>query len=231
MKIWRMIPSLAENRFAQANRRGAWSESDLQGCSECSWPHERRVQPLIIEWEAGSDLLGDFTWPGWGTDVVVTNEVLTSLESCFSGFEPGAVEMVQNPKSRRSKRSKPRVWLPYHGPELFELWITANVDADKERSSIFIEDRCAQCGHETFRVEGIETITRRWDPERQELVVCHSPRVSGQGVFLGMSELREVDLFRVTQLPSWILCKCAVRDYLLERDFSNVAFLEVGEAF
>lgn len=69
---------------------------------------------------------------GFDADIVVTQCVAEGLKK-FGGFEVVPIEMVEDPKAKerdRVRRRKPRVSLPYEGPNLFDLWITQIVPLD-----------------------------------------------------------------------------------------------------
>ena len=106
-------------------------------------------------WEPGSGEVGDFTWPGFDSEVVVTGNVLEALNQ-FQGFEPGQVKIVEDADA--PKRAK-RVRLPYNGPPLHELWVTARIGMDRQRSSAELENECAECEAERWELYGVE----RWD--------------------------------------------------------------------
>lgn len=143
MSLWR-FSSPAGSRFATADRRGSWTSSATDKvCDECSASRQQRAKPLVMAWQPGSDEVGDFVWLGFGGEVVATRLVVDALQPSFGGFEPGPVEMVED-DDRASRRRERKVQLPYHGPELNELWVTSRVHLDRRRSSIELERRCAK---------------------------------------------------------------------------------------
>lgn len=111
-------------RYARAGRLGTWSASKGV-CLECRRSTQERIPPLILEWLPDSDQIGDFVWPAIDDEVVVAQHVRDALRSSFVGFQFEVVEMYQDPKLRPprrvSGRTKPRVWLPYAGPTLWDL--------------------------------------------------------------------------------------------------------------
>ncbi|UCH34929.1 MAG: hypothetical protein JSV65_00805, partial [Armatimonadota bacterium] len=148
MKIWSFY-NPRDDTFAVAGGIGA----------RCIVKRER-IQPLVIEWEPGSDVIGDFTWAEIG--IMVTERVGKALLEHFRGFELGPVEMIQNPRLKRptriTRRTKPRVWLPYEGPPLYELCVTARVSADLDRSTLEIRGTDPDTGGALYRVIGDEHI-------------------------------------------------------------------------
>jgi hypothetical protein len=227
VRLWRLDDPW-DGHFAYASDERAWSEPGENGC-------ERRLPPLTIMWQPDSDVIGDFTWiQGEASIVVVREHVGRRLLERFKGFELGRVEMVQDPKLKRpqrvTRRTKPRVWLPYEGPPLCALSVTASVEADRDRSSL----RPAGVGlngEERFEVEGVERSDPKWDKTRLELVWRHTPRLPGAGIYVPGTHLEAIDVFHVRALPPWILCTDAVRNFIMESRLTNIDLLEMGETF
>lgn len=146
MRIWRFTGPRNSN-YASAERRGSWTESIPVGvCPECTSSRERRTRPLVMVWEPGSDLVGDFVWPGFGSEVVVAENVFAAFELNFGGFDRGPVETIE--ESDIARMRGPRVRLPYEGPALYELWIATCIAADLPRSTITLRRSCGTCGTE-----------------------------------------------------------------------------------
>lgn len=226
MNIWRFTDPRNDG-YASAGRRGSWTDADGGTCSGCSASRQERVRPLLMVWEPGSDVVGDFVWPGFGSEVVVTNPVLDVLSPRFTGFTVGPVHVVD--ESGLVTRSGPRVSLPYSGPPLHELWTTTWADADRQRSTLELERTCAICGTEFWHVDGVEHWNSRFDASEGRLVRNRVGRVAGRGVYVSADQLDGADIFRVRQLPGWVMCTDSVRDVIRERGFSNVDLLQLGE--
>jgi hypothetical protein len=231
MKIWRLRDP-GDNFFAHASRRGTWS-SGYGLCTECDASTQQRIKPLIIEWEPGSDRIGDFTCVGFNSDAVVTDRAVKVLIK-LGGFEPGPVEMYQNPKLKRHPRSrneKPRIWLPYRGPSLFDLWITRNVNLDLEKSSVKLVKACSTCGHQRYEVSGIESWETRWNKEQRETTNIHIPRELDRGIYIRETVLEGNGFFRVREVPSWIFCTDPVKILIQEEKLTHIEFLKMGDTF
>lgn len=229
MRLWRFTDPF-DHTFAAAGRLGSWTEAATAGlCPECTASWTVRAKPLILEWETGSDRVGDFTWPAG--DVAVADRVLDALQDHFEGFEGGPVEMVQPPGLQPSRSRSPRVWLPYNGPPLHELWVTTWVHMDRDRSSAELERACATCGTERWKLHGIERRDSHFDQKRKELVPTKTDRLPGAGVFIRQVELGGADIFGVRELPAWTFCTDAVRDFIDKKGFTNISFLEMGETY
>jgi hypothetical protein len=233
MKLFR-FHNPQDRCFARAGRLGTWFPDPGPGvCPECGASQQTRVLPLVIEWLPGSETVGDFVWPGG--EVVVSQRVREMLEGRFQGFEFQTVEMRQDPKLKRptriTRRTQPRVWLPYNGPSLYELVVTAWVHADLERSTIRLVRACSTCGYRAYEVEGVEKDASQWDPTQRGLAKVQSPRQSGRGIFVPERDLRGADVFQVFECPGWVLCTNSARTLVETCGFSNVSFLEVGCVF
>lgn len=236
VKIWQLTEP-EDSPFAEAGRRGTWGEVEGKPavCPECTGTNDIRIQPLLIEWEPGSSVVGDFSWPGLSDDVAVTEQVANALEAQFRGFERGPVEMVQDPRlkrpSRITKRTKPRVWLPYDGPPLCDLWVTKWVGMDRERSSARLKRKCRTCGEEYFDLEGVEKREGYWDQRRLKHFRILVPRQAGKGLYIRKRELSGADIFRVIEFPSPVFCTDRVKHFIQDHEFTNITFLEMGEVF
>jgi hypothetical protein len=213
MKLWRFSDP-SDLRYARASRRGTWEGTPA-----------RRVRPLVIEWEPDSDLVGDFTWPGFDTDIVIMERVGKALkEAGVTGFELAPVQMVDNSEESKRASKKPRVKLPYVGPQLWDLWVTARAQLDRDRSSVKMLGKQAD-GSEQYEVSGVERREAIWDQQRMELVKRRHPRIDGQGLFVRA----ETGIFRIAEFPGWILCVDEVKQLIESHSLTNVSFLEMGE--
>ena len=212
MKLWRFSDP-GGSRFARASRRGSWEGSPA-----------RRVRPLVIEWEPDSKIIGDFTWPGFDSDIIVTGTVATKAQQAgISGFELGPIEMVENSEPAKRRSKKPTVKLPYSGPQLWDLWVTAWTRVDRDRSTVREVER--EDGTEHLEAVGVERREMTWDQQRMELVTVLQPRLEGQGLVVPAIQ----GIFRVKEFPAWIFCTDDVKRLVEERGFTNVSFLEMGD--
>jgi hypothetical protein len=188
-------------------------------------------KPLVFEWDPGSDVIGDFTWPD-GTRVAVKRHVFEALASKFSGIHAEPVEMVQDPKLKRpkrpNKRTKTRVWLPYTGPELVELWPDRSVPYLPETTTE-VSRQCKKCGNEPIQLSGIELKWHDYDATERKLVPARTPRTPGRGVFVSASEVGSTPIFRLPKVPGPILCTDEVRSFIEREGFTNVEFREYGD--
>lgn len=215
MKLWRFSDP-SDYRYARAGRHGGtWQEGE-------PW---RRAKPLSIVWLPDSDVVGDFTWPGFDTDIAITERVgKTFHEAEVAGFELAPVEMVENSEASKRASKKPRVKLPYAGPQLWDLWVTAWAELDRERSTVKLIGKQPD-GTEQYEVAGVERREAIWNQQRMDLVKTRHPRIEGQGLFVRS----DTGVFRIAEFPGWIFCTDEVKQLIESHDFTNVSFLEMGD--
>ena len=202
---------------------GTWTGSTGGVCPECKASSETRAKPLILAWEAGSALVGHFVWPGL-SEVVATERVFLALESNLGGFERGPIQMVDEPGYPR--RGQPRMRLPYEGPRLYELWTTAWVNADLERSTLRLERALRPVWNRILEARRCRTVGEHVRP-KDGLVRTRTGRSPHAGIYIPHADLGGADILRVVETPAWVFCTDAVRDLVHEQAFTNVDFFEM----
>ena len=249
MKIWKLVDPRScqyawfsstncgvEKQCTWKNDGISWNSiADRYGlCRDCMALPPFDVTPgLTIEWMPGADVIGDFSWDESGTWPILQEQVLNELAARFRGFAAAPVEMTESPKVRRpqriTKRTKPRVWLPYTGPTLHQLWITKIVPIDLEKSTVRLVRQCATCGRERYELCGAEHKEPYWDREQRVYVRLRKPRDPGEGLFVREIDLERVDMFRVKEFDGWKCCTDRAKDFIEEHGYTNVDFMELGE--
>jgi hypothetical protein len=216
MRIWRFADP-DDHRFAVSSRIGTWEERN----GVCI-----RVPPLVIEWERGPTLIGDFVWP-YVSELVVQEHVFRTIEREFGGIKAEGVEIV--PLKRKPKKAPEdgnlHTWSDRL--DLVGIQIMTHVNADPDRSTrqlIVRED-----GQTEYEFEGIEHV--EWNRVRGDLLPERKrvPRMPGTGIFVKSCALAGQSLFKVRQCPAWNFCTDRVRDFILGKRFTNVDFYEMGE--
>ncbi len=130
-----------------------------------------------------------------------------------------------------ARRGGTRVPLPYDGPSLHELWVTARVGMDRDRSTAELEHACAECGDQRWELYGVERWDSHFDQDLKLLARFKTDRLPDAGIHVSAADLADADIFRVHEFPAWVLCTDVVREAIETASFSNVSFLEVGETF
>jgi len=228
--LWRLFEP-DETTYA---RSGMLSQPRLLNTPECARCargalYEEFPKPMILVWEPDSEVVGDFSFTGGRAAVKRT--VFDTLAGVFDGIVAERLEMEQDPKLKRpkrpTKRTKPRVWLPYEGPPLVEMWID-RMAPYLSSTTLVVPYHCDDCGRAMTKLGGTERIERHWSEEMMGTVPCRIPRVPGQGVFVRDADLGGVKIFRVEEFSRMILCTNEVKAFIEERGFTNVDFLEYG---
>lgn len=208
MTLW-CFKDPMDDRFACAGRLGEWDDSD------------ERVQPLIIEWDPGSDQIGDFTMLGFDGDCLITARAAAILKKAgVTGFELGPVKMQPHSEAAKRRSKKPCVAVPYKGPEVGELWVTGNVDFDPKRTTFRREKRSD--GSHRYVFTGVETTVEIWKEDSYSLRT--RKRLPGKGIFVRT----KLDIFRVPPAGA-IFCSDAVKKLCEKHELTNIAFAEMGE--
>ena len=61
--------------FAHFSAVGTWSPSE-GCCPECTGSSQVRIEPMLVEWEPSTDIVGDFSWDGpFGYEFIVKEHV------------------------------------------------------------------------------------------------------------------------------------------------------------
>lgn len=214
MNIWSVEVPIGTD-FAEMH--SAYVESKGVSCTVCNFFIK---PPLLVEWEEGSDQIGDFVFALGG--IILKQTVADDLLTQFKGFEKREIQFIDRPslyKPEKYRKRKKRIWLPYDGPELCELYITKNVKLH-ESSSVKIEYTCQNCGRIQLinGVEGVETDKR---------LKYYTSRENGKGLFIQSQEIGGYDFFGIRG-TGYILCTDRVREYVHSKGYSNISFLDYG---
>ena len=183
-------------------------------CGACELP------PLELEWDIGSDLIGDFVFAV--APIIAKQTVAKELAQHFKGFTTRAVNFPEHPNLMRptppKQTRKKRVWLPYEGPPLCEMVVTHEVNL-LPQSTVEYESVCKECGRPVYKsFNGVET-------RRGELI---TPRTPGQGLFVTKKSLAGCDFFKPRN-SGLTLCTDRVKEFIEQRGYTNITFWEMGE--
>lgn len=229
MTIW-WIEAKSNSIFAQCGIRSPWETKDrpCRGCyvgSKTITPY-----PLILEWLPGSDIIGDFSWPGCGRAVVKVS-VLEKIVRQFPMVYSHLITMIQDAKLKIPKnkgRARPRVWLPYEGPELMEL-VPIRCIPEHPNTTRRITSQCEVCGQMNTELDGYELKESRWDQQKRDLVPYHRPRVRGKGLFISKANVDQCPIFRVEPFVSRVFCTDEFKFFIEEHRFTNIDFFDYGD--
>jgi len=230
MKIWKLIDPVSGchriSPYADAGWRGSWSKGHL--CLECNRPAWERIPPLLLVWEPGSREISDFTFVS-GT-FVATQSVLDFLQSRVRGIRPGPVKMIEEDKKPKNpQRARPRIWLPYEGPPLWELWTETCVHLDPDRTTAK-RSKCSLCGSLRYKLTGHERYDLVVHPQAYQMITRHRRRTPGKGLYIRKADLRGADYFGVHEFVFSTFCTDRFKTLVEKQGFTNIEFAEMGDA-
>ena len=198
-----------DEEYAQACRLGTWEPDDGQTlCPECGIPQVTRVRPLIIEWEPGSDLVGDFTFPGLLDDIIVSDRVRSRLHGIVKGAEFSSVIVREEKKSKRGISKSKEIALTTNSSTepLWDMFVTGWCHLNVKASHLVLEKECKTCHFRFFR-----------------------PPKAPQKLVLDGAEWHGENVFKCFEFPAWVFCLEDIRSVILEEEFTNVTFKRIGE--
>lgn len=132
-----------DDRFARSTRLGTWEPCPSPApCVICGVPFEKRVSPLVISWELTSKkdtvMIGDFTWPGFLDDIIVTERVMNNCNERYQGLKFGPILMNNSPPKPLDS-------------SLLDLQITRVTCLDIPKSKVDVEINCKKCGRVFYK--------------------------------------------------------------------------------
>jgi hypothetical protein len=164
MNVYLLDDPATPAEFARFSHVGTWANDRV--CEACGEPTSRLIEPLQIEWDEGTDRVGDFSWGGY--HCVVIDAVQSFLKSNAFEADFGRVQVM--PATLPAVR--PRVSFPYLGPHVSWLNPTARLELDEDRSRVQLVSDCSVCGQKryTFRREGLVVPRNAWSGEKMFLI-------------------------------------------------------------
>jgi len=132
MKIF-LLRKTVPSEFADFSHVGTWSE-ETEYCASCEYSNQQLIEPLQIEWEPGSDIVGDFSW--CGAAILINEYVKEVFEKNGLECKYGKVEIKESTTPIRGRKI---VGCPYTGLKLYWLIPNRIIDVDIERSELLGE--------------------------------------------------------------------------------------------
>lgn len=181
------------------------------------------IEPAVISWQPGSDIIGDFVSAAFCK--LAKRSVGEELASRFGGLSLGPVEMFQlkSVKPPKTKARFPRVLLPYQGPELCELWPNTWLPCE-------VEDNRFE-----WRIDaGVKIADLKFDPSLtpsapQHVRGCLYERdVSSPRLYVKRSDLNGLGIFCLRGFRGAIFVTEDVMTFILDKQWMGVHFFEEG---
>jgi hypothetical protein len=169
MKIYLLLDPAQPSKFASFSHIGTWSDGSV--CKVCSEITSRLVEPLQIQWDDGTEQIGDFSWCGY--TAIVLDPVRKFLNKNKFNVVYGKVDVVR--PTHNTKR--PRVQFPYNGPNLSWLIPKRQILLDEKQSDVHITSDCRACGEVryNFKQDGVVISKSSWDGEQMFLIKQFMP--------------------------------------------------------
>lgn len=160
MKIYLIEGSEDFGKYARFSHVGTWGPGGL--CEKCEQPISRLVQPLLVEWESDSNVIGDFSWCGY--TAIVTQGVDDLLLEKGLRCDFGSVNVVKTKSTSRG----PIVPYPYVGPDLKWLLPKEKLFLNESKSNVGLIIDCDACGQKkyNFKRDGLCIDKRDWSGEK-----------------------------------------------------------------
>lgn len=162
MKIFHISWLMKPGTFAQFAHVGTWTDGEL--CSVCGVTSEKLIPPLQIEWEPGTENIGDFAWC-YSTCCVVNDSVRRFLEQSKFECSFAPVEVLKPTEKTRVKR----VHYPYTGPKLHWVRCTNPVPLLEKQSGVSIKTKCSKCGRLRYDVKGEHFVIQKKDWKQSKM--------------------------------------------------------------
>lgn len=111
MKFYVLMDTLNYENYAGCSVLGTWSEG--KSCNKCNYSNCKYIEPLLVEWVEGSDVIGDITLSGY--QMIVTKKVKEFFNENAYKCKYKKIEYV---KPTTPNKQRKRVQFPYNGPKL-----------------------------------------------------------------------------------------------------------------
>jgi hypothetical protein len=172
MKIHLLEPP-TDFEHAECGIVGTWVNDDL--CPACEHSLARRTEPFLVEWEPGSDVIGDFSWNRGDYKAIVVARVKDYLMKANFECDFGEVRVV--PPTAPGGRRKRRVPFPYRGPTLYCVLPREQVRLNEKASRVRLEVDCPTCKQAwyTFRREHLVVDAAAWSGQKMFQIVQFAP--------------------------------------------------------
>lgn len=165
MKFYLLDDPQIPAKYAMFSHLGTWS-SNYKHCKFCGLHSQKLIEPLLVEWEPGTDVIGDFSWCGY--TMIVRDQVKQFFDDQELNCLYGKIKYVPPTGKKRPKR----VPFPYTGPRLYWAICQNRILLNEKLSGVDLEIDCKVCGQKkyTFRQKGIVINKVNWKGEKMFLI-------------------------------------------------------------
>jgi hypothetical protein len=139
--------------YAIFSALGTWIEGDM--CKTCGQHRSSFTEPLLVEWDPGTDQVGDFS--RGGDEYLIKDSVKDFMQA--NGYNASFSTGIEYQKFKWTERlggRHKRVKFPYEGPQLYWLKIIDQVEIDIQKSNIEQDTDCPTCKRTRIKVRRTE---------------------------------------------------------------------------
>ena len=160
MKFYLLDDPQIPAKYAMFSHLGTWSNVGI--CKTCGLSTDKLIEPILVEWEPGTDVIGDFSWCGY--TMLVRDRVKQFFDDEKLNCWYGKIQYAPPTGRKRPKR----VPFPYTGPRLYWAISQNRVLLNEKLSRVDLEIDCKVCGQKdyTFRQTGIVINKSDWKGEK-----------------------------------------------------------------
>jgi hypothetical protein len=160
-----------------------------------------------------------------GRMLIARRTVAEELSSRFSGIEVKEVEVYRGVSLWSNSTKRPLMAKDYKGPEMAELWFPLDIAPDPGLSTLHERERCDECGIVLYDVKGVERISKDEPSEIYHQSLNHF-RDPDMGLRVRKADLHGAMAYRYGGGRAQVLQP--VKDFILERGWLNVEFVDYG---
>jgi hypothetical protein len=167
------------------------------------------------DWGVTGNAVGDFVNCIYFT--VCKEHIAIELSSVFKGLTTRRLEWHKNPKESKAKDVSRLKWLPKENIILSCIYPVKEVEL-LPSSTVKYEIGKRTGKRFISEVNGISVV-------RGDQII---PRTANMGFFISRKDAEDYDFFKPVG-GNYLLCTNKVKEYIDDKNYSNIVFLEVGD--
>lgn len=172
------------------------------------------IKVMWDDWLAKGNIVPDFVY---STYIICKKEIAMDLENKFKGLNIASLKWEKNPKEVCAKDINRLKWLPKEKIEMVSLFTTIDIPILQQSTvrygiSGLTGKDCIKEVIGSAKVHGNNII----------------PREKGKGLFFSQKDIGDYDFFKPMN-AFFLLCTEKVKEFIEDKQYSNIIFLEIGE--
>lgn len=172
------------------------------------------IKVMWDDWLAKGNIVPDFVY---STYIICKKEIAMDLENKFKGLNIASLKWEKNPKEVCAKDINRLKWLPKEKIEMVSLFTTIDIPILQQSTvrygiSGLTGKDCIKEVIGSAKVHGNNIV----------------PREKGKGLFFSQKDIGDYDFFKPMN-AFFLLCTEKVKEFIEDKQYSNIIFLEIGE--